>query len=58
MRNAAAFEKKEALIRAHPELSTNVAVRPLPAIAPATNAPAATNPLTLTPAPQSVPPPK
>lgn len=52
MRNAAAFEKKEALLRAHPELNTNLTARPLPAIVAPTNAPAATNPLTLTPAAQ------
>src|SRR5262245_11596199 len=43
MRNATAFQKKEALLRVHPELSTNIATRPLPApatvVTPSTNAP-------------------
>jgi TolA-binding protein len=43
MRNAAAFQKKEALLRVHPELSTNTTARPLPALTPtlSTNTPAA-----------------
>ncbi len=43
-RNTAAFQKKEALLRLHPELSTNSTARPLPALAPTastSNAPAA-----------------
>jgi tetratricopeptide (TPR) repeat protein len=47
MGNPAAFQKKEALLRLHPELNTNLTTRPLPAPAlePAgTNTPAGTNP--------------
>jgi predicted negative regulator of RcsB-dependent stress response len=34
-RNAAALQKKEALLRVHPELSTNITARLLPTLAPA-----------------------
>jgi tetratricopeptide (TPR) repeat protein len=52
--NAKAFEKREALLRAHPELSTNAAVRPLPAAVPASAtsgvfSTAITNPAAATP---------
>jgi TolA-binding protein len=40
MRNVAAAQRKEALLRVHPELGTNITARPLPAAAPS---PASTN---------------
>ena len=61
MQNAAASRKKEALLRLHPELSTNITARPLPALLPTVNtnpSPAQTNAATAAAPPTNAAPSK